>query len=649
MQLRAKVLFLCSCFFLLGSLSARSFDTSEFIRKTELARDLQTQNPDSAFILGRELRSLAKKHGYSVGLANANVRLGSLFMHQGRYDSAKFYLQKAMKIRQQQKDLLGVSHVSLLLGYIKREIGSLDSCIYYYLQSVRGFEAVEDSIALLSSYLELAHVYLDFNQIQKAKSYYLKSYSIAQTQGEAIDLANSQSGLGKFYFEIENYDSSLYYYSLAVDSYMKNEDWVHIATNYNNIASCLIQLNKYDLAINYYYQVIETYKQLNLDLELSYTYYNLGWVYYDKISYDSSLYFFNKSKAIAEVQGDLEHISDCYEAISAVYAEEGNFMLAYQNHLEFSDLRDSVLNEERLNSIAKMQTIYETEKKEQEIQLLNSEAKAQRAERNVIIALALALLLGLILISIYFIQRNRIARKNEQIAKQKLEATLDEQEIKTFNAVIEGQEEERMRIARDLHDRLGSMLSTVKLLFSALEEKIDRNQEKNQEQYTKANSLLDEACVEIRRISHNLGSGMVANFGLERAVAELCESIDQSGQISCKASSFGMENKLKLDIEIGIYRMIQEAVNNAIKHANAQSIEVQLNQTEDEVIIMVEDNGKGFNYREADLKEGMGLGNIKNRAEKLGGTFNVDSAVGRGSTLVIEIPLKNENDTNSHS
>ena len=209
--------------------------------------------------------------------------------------------------------------------------------------------------------------------------------------------------------------------------------------------------------------------------------------------------------------------------------------------------------------------------------------------------------------------------------------------------MLEGQEEERMRIATDLHDRLGSMLSTVKLLFSALDEKIDKNQEENKKQYEKANNLLDEACVEVRRVSHNLGTGMVANFGLVRAIEELCESIDESGKMKCQLLTYGIEEaKLKLKVEVGIYRIVQELFNNVIKHSKAKKLTVQLNALEEELSITVEDDGVGFDPVKVRQKGGMGLNNLEQRAQNLGGTLHIDSRKGKGTTTIIELPINLE-------
>jgi len=183
------------------------------------------------------------------------------------------------------------------------------------------------------------------------------------------------------------------------------------------------------------------------------------------------------------------------------------------------------------------------------------------------------------------------------------------------------------------------MLSTVKLLFSSIDIKVDHAQEENSKQFESASHLLDEAVVEVRKISHNLSTGMVMSFGLITALQELCQNIDRSGLIKCKLLVFGMNERLNQQTEIGIYRMIQELFNNILKHAKANQITVQINRTEDSINITVEDDGIGFDVDEKIKSGGLGLGNLKARASNLNGMYYVDSKSGKGTISIIEVPL----------
>jgi len=263
----------------------------------------------------------------------------------------------------------------------------------------------------------------------------------------------------------------------------------------------------------------------------------------------------------------------------------------------------------------------------------------ESAQRSLMIAGSIILFLSIFIIVYYYLQRNKTAKKDLKISAQTISDLLKEQEIKSYNAMIDGQEEERKRIASDLHDRLGSMLSTVKLVFGSLEAKIDTTDTENKKKYDQINNLLDEAVVEVRRISHNLSTGMVMSFGLVAALQELCESIDRTGLIRCKLLAYGMNERLDQHTEIGIFRMIQELLNNILKHAKAKQITIQLNRIADLVNITVEDDGVGFDINESKKSGGMGLRNLKVRAENLNASYTLDSKSGKGTISIIDIPI----------
>ena len=233
----------------------------------------------------------------------------------------------------------------------------------------------------------------------------------------------------------------------------------------------------------------------------------------------------------------------------------------------------------------------------------------------------------------------RALRKKREKETREKEQLIHEQELKSISAMLEGQETERKRIASDLHDRLGSMLSTVKLYFGLIEEQIDMQEEKNKEQYNKANFLLDEACEEVRKISHNLVSGELASFGLVSALTQMKSTIEDSGLIKINFFSFGMDARLGSAVEIALYTVVQELVNNILKHSKATEVTIQLNKVDNNLNIVVEDNGVGFDVVSARSKDGMGLKNQEIRIDKLNGSISIDSAKGKGTTTIIDIPV----------
>jgi len=221
--------------------------------------------------------------------------------------------------------------------------------------------------------------------------------------------------------------------------------------------------------------------------------------------------------------------------------------------------------------------------------------------------------------------------------KSKTELLITEK--REISALLAGQDKERERIAADLHDRLGSMLATVKLYFNTVEESVEHFKKENKEYYTKASSLLDDACEEVRRISHDLASGVLVKFGLVAALNELKLMVSESKRLNMDVLVFGMDQRLSNEIEVNVYRIVQELLNNTLKHANAGKLNVQLNRIEGNLNLIVEDDGKGFDTELLQTKEGIGLKNVAERIKKLNGKMSIDSGE-KGSSIIMDFPIQ---------
>jgi two-component system NarL family sensor kinase len=249
--------------------------------------------------------------------------------------------------------------------------------------------------------------------------------------------------------------------------------------------------------------------------------------------------------------------------------------------------------------------------------------------------LALLLIVLFVILFAFMFQRKLIKK---QKAFREVEVLLQKKEVKAAYDVLEAQELERKRIAEDLHDRVGSLLAAVKLHFHASKDNLD-----NQANFFSTGSkLLDEAIDEVRDISHNMVSGILSKFGLIAALTDLKTTLENSKQVSFQIHIHHLDGRLDLTIEMNLYRIVQELVSNILKHAQANEIILQLNRYESELLLIVEDNGIGFDPQNAKLSSGIGLSNIETRVVKMNGRLNIDSRKGQGTTVTIEIPIPHD-------
>ena len=282
----------------------------------------------------------------------------------------------------------------------------------------------------------------------------------------------------------------------------------------------------------------------------------------------------------------------------------------------------------------------QTAEKEKQILI---EQQQKKRNQNIAIGLGGSLILGsTIAILIYrnTKRKQRIAEQEREIEIQKTEKLLKEQELTAIDAMISGQEKERQRLANDLHDNLGSTLATVKLHFDHLKNNRNNPKAENiEELYSKTNNLLDEAYQKVRTIAHEKNSGVMAKQGLLPAVRNLAKKASNGNRLQIEVQDYGLNERLDNALEISIFRIIQELITNTIKHAGASEIGISLTNHDSLLNIIVEDNGKGFNAKVLPEKDGMGLKSIEKRIEHLEGTFEIDSTIGKGTNIIINIPI----------
>lgn len=233
------------------------------------------------------------------------------------------------------------------------------------------------------------------------------------------------------------------------------------------------------------------------------------------------------------------------------------------------------------------------------------------------------------------IKLNRDIRQ-EMDEKERLAAVIEKQKDQHMQALVQTQDNERKRIAGDLHDSLGALLSSVKLRFNSLQADVARKLPEKSERFDTTIHLLDEAVQELRRIAHNMLPVSLERFGLEVALNTFIEQINVGGKLTIESQILGFQRRLPLPTEMALYRICQELVQNVIKHANASHMRIQLIDHSDMISLIVEDNGSGM--IENQVVPGFGFSTIQSKIELLKGTFTIESQQGKGSMMLINIP-----------
>jgi signal transduction histidine kinase len=530
----------------------------------------------------------SRKINFSVGEARSQTNLGAIASVKGNYAEAVKYYFEAMKIWEVTGDKRGVMLTKNNIGEVYGNLRKAD-LQYQYLNealTVAIQNGFKDGEALTKQNLSI--YYSSKNDFKKAFAMQLDAVALFEQQDKLSDAALGYSNAGAYQFLMGNIDSALVYYFKAKTIGEKLNDVRVLSVSYSNIAEAYENQNHIDEAIQAYNKCIELSKPQKLKEQLLF----------------------------------------CYSQLAGIYQKKGNFPEAIQFLKLQQAVKDSILNVTSAKQINELQTKYDTEKKERTIQ----EQRFELAQKNYWIAGIVGLLIlgGLLSFSVY--RSNRLAQ-----AKKLQEEIMRQQDIAT-KAVIQAEENERKRIAGDLHDGIGQTMSAAKMNLSSIESRLDFKNEEDKIAFEKIVCLVDESCKEVRSVSHNMMPNALLKSGLSSAVKEFIDKID-SRVLKVNLYSEGLHERLDNNVETVLYRVIQECVNNVIKHSGANELDISLIKDADGIAATIEDNGKGFAVAEKMNAAGIGLKNIRTRIEYLKGTVDFDSAEGKGTLVAIHVPL----------
>jgi len=309
-----------------------------------------------------------------------------------------------------------------------------------------------------------------------------------------------------------------------------------------------------------------------------------------------------------------------------------DFRAANYYDLKWSSLNESLQEEELSGYAIELETRYETEKKDSQLKLQDATIKQKNILNYILLGGA-----GALLIISFLAYRNY--KHKQKLQQQRISELETQQQLTATEAVLKGEEQERTRLAKDLHDGLGGMLSGIKYSLNTMKGNLIMTPD-NVEAFERSIDMLDSSIKEMRRVAHNMMPESLVKFGLDTALRDFCNDINQSGALQVIYQSLGMEQVVvEQTTAITIYRIVQELINNTMKHAVAKTAIVQLTKSDGHLTVTVEDDGKGFDTSILNKSKGIGWTNIQNRVEFLKGTLDVQSGNEKGTSIHIEISL----------
>jgi signal transduction histidine kinase/Tfp pilus assembly protein PilF len=551
---------------------------------------------------------LCKRYNNDSLLFALNGLLAENLMFQGKLKAADSLIHSALLQRSKINNKKRLAEALNIQGSILYSLGQYKNASEIFFQALEMVEDVNYKDELIHCYNNLGRVFWKIEEWDKAMGYFRKLNDLSHQTGNDYYRSSSLGNIGLIYRSKQMPDSAIFYYiaSLAINKRLK--DTFQMAINFQNIGNVYMDKGELKPAREYFNRSNSLSRKANDQIGVMLTYHNIATVDMEEGNLDEAIINLNKALDLAGKLGSYDNLRLIYKDLSGAYEKKGKYAAALINIKKYQELEDSLRHENHLVRINELEIKYQTAEKEK--QLATQKALLAKKEGQLILVTSIGILFVVTSLLIFFLLRQR--RENRY-------------QTESIKAITEAQEKERQRLARDLHDSVGSMLVSLR-------NKLIGSQKKKEEI-----DLLDKVNREIRQLSHDMMPGTLKKFGLETAIKSELEITNQHTGLKTGLSSLGISKKLPDNIEVQIYRVIQETIQNTIKHARASTLNISIFTNNNHLHLMVEDDGIGFIDKKN--KEGLGLKNIETRVKLLNGKLNVDSHPQSGTVVNIDIPV----------
>ena len=608
-------------------------DTNKVKTLSDLCWEYRFKSADSAMIFGKQALQLAGQLNYPKGIAQAYNDMAIILIDKSNFRSATKYLNESMIIRKQLMDSIGIAALYNKLGIIAQKQGRLK-------------DALQNQIEALKIYRQL--------QLDKYTGYTLNNIAIIH------------QNLG-------NLEKALEYHQEGLEYRIRLKDQEGEATSYGNMANLYAKMHDTIQSISYYEKALKLAQELKKDELISGNLSNMANIYMARKDFRKALNLFKESLQIKERLGDSKGISSTLSRMGEVYTEIGNFgdaskvlhrahkiaesisvpdeelssllglaklkALTHQTDSSFIlmrhyiALKDSVYDARLKQQILDVQTQYETEKLEQDLSLAKKDkefTEIKLHQRKTEIWLLIFVIISITGAGIFLFYRHQQRQKAAANAER-----IKEQEAR-INAVFQVQEDERRRIAKELHDGIGQTIGAIKMNYQRLSEKIENPT--LVANFRKVEKMLEDAATEVRSISHQMIPKELEQFGLVPAVEGMLNLHFENSNMKIQFEHSGFTERIEQKIELVLFRVLQELVSNVIKHSQANLLTVQLIRFNSHVVMNVADDGIGFKS-DGKIKSGIGMLNMTSRIDAVQGHLHFESEPGKGTTVTIRTPL----------
>jgi len=533
-------------------------------------------------------------------------------------------LENTFNFSDSDQDKLKIEYTYVQILY---ESGNKQKALETALKNVEKLK-IQNYQELYIDYINfLSKVFAESQNFDKAIFYNRQALLLAKKNKDTLNTLKCLVRLGSFYYTNDKLDSAKIYFREATRFPVNKENEQRISNAYNNLGVIAQVEDNYDLAKGYAREALAIKKKVGDTLGIAYLTANLANLYHFQRNYPEAIK--NYKDAILVLKRDSTFATKVikraiYENLAISYDSLKDYSLAYDNLRKSYNLYEVINKESLSESLAEVEAKYNVEVQEHQ-----TEIQKNRALRARILFYSLSFLtLVSIILGVIFYKNYKLKQTN------RLELIENESQLRVINATIDAKEKERRNIAEILHDSVSALLSSANLHLQAV---LPQFKKEIPAEITKAQSIIDEASIKIRDLSHQLISSVLMKFGLAMAVQDLCQKCTNS-KLEFASYDKGIK-RYNQKFEIKIYNIIEELVNNILKHSKAKNASITLaERSGDQLVIQIIDDGEGFDLKKAKEKNGLGLSHIESRIKYMRGVFNINTKKGEGTSIYIAVP-----------
>ncbi|WP_118975697.1 tetratricopeptide repeat-containing sensor histidine kinase [Taibaiella koreensis] len=599
-------------------------DTLRARKLMQAAGKARALQPDSAISLLQESLQISRMLGHEDGIASALLSMAFCYQDKGDYDKTQKLLQLAyphcLRISEHNKRILPALYNGW--GGTYNLMGNNDSAIHFFYKALTEItqNGSKDSIILAQVYDNLGVAWMQKGALSKSIGYMQQAENIAVRIHDATVLPDIYINKGLAWAASKDSARAMQYLGKARLVLLKQPQNRSIKFVYYAMGNVQSDLNK---AIPYYRYALAYDSTSGFAAGM---YQAIGSVYYRLGDLRAAAPYYLKAQQVCTTKGLVMHRIANYSALSAIYGQLGQYEQAYRYQVAYADLNDSLQDVAKAREIAGLELKYRTAEKDKE--LAQNKALLYRLQRGIILGTATGLLLLGVAAGFW-----RSIRLKQKLQAAQIRDLQQQQKIEQLHAKMQGEEEERSRIARELHDGVNVLLSATKMNYAALGK--EHKGLPDTKTYGEIMSLLNHMGLELRTITYKLVPELLIQQSLPDAIETFCELIQKSNRLHIELQTFGSFTALKPEFCFAVYRVVQELVHNIVKHSGATQVLIALLYQDDLLQLTVEDNGNGFDTSKT--MKGLGLESIRSRVKDLGGHISFNSRSGEGTSVELEV------------